>query len=62
MANDLPRCPRCGYSLIHGVCPIHEGRQVSERLPMPAPLPRAREADTSSARVLRFARKRRGAA
>jgi uncharacterized Zn finger protein (UPF0148 family) len=35
-----PRCPRCGYALMRdGVCPIHGGRQVAERLPMPAPLP-----------------------
>lgn len=36
----------CGYALMpDGTCPIHGGRQVSERLPMIAPLPEPRATD-----------------
>ena len=51
----IPRCPRCGYALIRGLCPIHGGRQVAERLPMMAPLPLARD----DAKVLAFAKRKR---
>lgn len=54
----ITRCPRCKYVLMRdGTCPIHDGRQVSDRLPMPAPLPSAKGAD-----VLPFRKKRRRSA
>lgn len=56
--TELPRCPKCQYALVNGVCPIHEGRQVSDRLPMVAPMPLARE----DARVLEFKKKGRRSA
>lgn len=59
-APALERCPRCRYALINGVCPIHEGRQVADRLPMMAPLPKA--PDTKPTRAKVFVLKRRGAA
>lgn len=37
--TEHARCPTCRYALINGVCPICDGRRVSDRLPMVAPLP-----------------------
>jgi hypothetical protein len=59
MTANIPRCEDCGYALIRGLCPIHAGRQVAERLAMLAPLPKAPEQPESTARVLRFKRRRR---
>lgn len=62
---DLTRCQKsrdgrvCGYRLHDGVCPVCEGKQASDRLPMLAPLPKARE--MARTRVYAFP-KRRGAA
>lgn len=39
MTTPLERCPRDGYALIRGVCPVCGGKRVADRLPMPAPLP-----------------------
>lgn len=56
--SDLPRCPRCRYVLMRdGACPIHGGKQVADRLPIPAPLPARPGAD-----VLPFRKKRRRSA
>lgn len=51
----------CGYALIGAACPICDGRQVSERLPMLAPMPRPAEVARRHSRVYAFP-VRRGAA
>ena len=62
MIDPLPRCPRCGYALIRGLCPIHDGRQASDRQPMLAPLPAAPDVQPENrAKVLRFVKPKRRA-
>ena len=36
----MTRCPKCRYALVRGVCPICDGKQVGDRQPMLAPLPK----------------------
>jgi hypothetical protein len=55
MSAPLPRCPQCRYVLMRDLtCPIHGGRQVSDRLPLLSPLPLA----ASDPKVLGFKRTR----
>jgi uncharacterized Zn finger protein (UPF0148 family) len=52
----VSRCPKCRYALMRdGSCPICDGRKVSDRLPMAAPLPLGKD----DPRVLTFARKQK---
>jgi hypothetical protein len=37
----VSRCPRDGYALIRGRCPICHGKHGTDRMPMLAPLPAA---------------------
>jgi hypothetical protein len=63
VTDNIPRCKRCRYALINGVCPICQGRAWPtpgyNRTPLLAPLPKPPEQPESTARVLRFKRRRR---
>ena len=65
---SLERCTRvrdsreCGYALVDGICPICAGKQVSDRLPMPAPMPKHAEHREKRAKVFALPRHRRRSA
>lgn len=64
----MTRCDRirdgkqCGYALVNSVCPVCSGKQVSDRLPMPAPMPKHAEHREQRAKVFALPRHRRRSA